>query len=105
MTTPVHVACDKLREDASLWTAVAGEVRTAGRSAAGLALGPDKLGHAAAERGIVAAYQAVQQRIAQLLTGGATEFENLATTLRKVADTYQREDDQGAHNVAQAGGN
>jgi uncharacterized protein YukE len=103
MTTPVRVACEALRSDAAKWTQTAATLHTAAQAAEGLVLGVDKLGFAAQQNGVVAAYEALRQKMVRLLTTGVTELDTLATTLRHAADTYQREDEQGAHRITQAG--
>ncbi|HEU5471465.1 MAG TPA: type VII secretion target [Actinophytocola sp.] len=104
MTTPVEVACDTLRSDATKWGTASDAMETAARTSEGLVLGSDKLGVAAQERGVIAAYDALKQKLSGLITGGATEFDALSSTLREVADTYQREDAEGAHTITEAGG-
>jgi uncharacterized protein YukE len=103
MTTPVRVACDALRADATKWSQTAETLQTAAQAAEGLVLGVDKLGFAAQQGGVVAAYEALRRKMIRLLTTGVTELDTLATTLRHAADTYQREDGDGANRIVQAG--
>lgn len=103
MTTPVRVVCDAMRADAQKWREAAAGLQFAAGEAKGLVLGPDKLGVAAQEMGVIAAYDELKEKITRLLTGGTTEFKSLATTLKQAADTYEREDNEGAHQIAEAG--
>lgn len=103
MNSPVRVACDALRSDANKWAQAAEALRTAARSADGLVLGLDKLGMHAQLTGLTSAYDRLRQKITRLLEGGGTGLDELATTLRQAADTYQREDELGAHRIARAG--
>ncbi|HET9142969.1 hypothetical protein [Actinophytocola sp.] len=95
--TSVKVACDRLGEDATIWGKASDTVEAASRTADGLTLGPARLGYAADARGVVDAYDGLRQKFTALLAGAAAEFDKLSTTLRDVAATYLREDEQNAH--------
>ncbi len=107
MAPPPHdevmVACDALRSDATKWTTASDAMAVAAGSAKNLVLGKDQFGWAGDQRGVVTAYQALQDKIAGLLTGADAEFDKIAVVLRVSADTYEREDAEGAHRLDQAG--
>lgn len=103
MSSPVRVACDALRSDATKWAQAATALDSAAKAAQGLSMGVAELGFAAQEHGVVAAYEALRQKLVRLLTSGVTELDGLAALLRQAADTYQSEDEAGAHRVAEAG--
>lgn len=98
-TKKVEVACDALRSDAKKWATASNEMLAAATAAQNLVLGPDQFGYAAENRGLVAAYTTLQQRIAHLLTGADGEFDKISSTLRASANTYEYEDTQGAHRM------
>jgi hypothetical protein len=100
----VRVVCDKVREDATRWNTASDTMENAARTSEGLVLGADKLGYVAQERGVIAAYDAVKQRLTNLLNGGGTEFDTIATKLREIADNYERTDSLGADAILRAGG-
>jgi hypothetical protein len=92
----VQVVCDKVREDAGRWDKASDEMDIASRAAGGLALGADKLGYVAQERGVIAAYDGIKQKLVTLLGGSVTEFDTMATKLRDIAAEYERTDSLGA---------
>ncbi len=100
----VKVACDALRSDARKWAAASDEMMAAATTAQNLVLGRDQFGHAAENRGLVAAYTTLQQRIAHLLTGADAEFDKISGALKASADTYEYEDASGAHEMDRVGG-
>ena len=100
----VRVVCEKVREDATKWNTASDVMDAASRTAEGLVLGADQLGHVAQERGVIAAYDAVKQKLTTVLGGGATEFDTIATKLREIADNYERTDSLGADAILRAGG-
>lgn len=99
----VTVAVAALRSDAAKWTTASDEMAAAQSAATGLVLGSAEFGYAAESRGVVSAYTNLQQRIANLLKGADAEFDKIAAALRLAADTYEREDAEGAHNLNQIG--
>lgn len=99
----VAVVCRKLREDATKWDTASDVMGTASRTSEGLVLGADKLGYVAQERGVIAAYDAIKQKLTTLLGGGETEFDTIATKLREIADNYERTDSLGADAILRAG--
>jgi hypothetical protein len=103
MTQPVEVVVDKVRQDATRWSTASDEMEAASRSAGGLALGADKLGYVAQERGLIAAYDALKETLTHLLGGAGTEFESLATTLRQIAAEYERLDATGVQTFLREG--
>ena len=99
----VRVACEALRSDASKWATASDEMTAAATSAQNLVLGTAQFGYAAETHGLVTSYTTLQQRIAHLLTGAGTEFEKISQTLKASADTYEREDAEGAHRMSRIG--
>lgn len=99
----VRVAVAALRSDATKWTAASDDMAAAQGSAQSLVLGRAEFGYAAESRGLVSSYTNLQQRIAHLLQGADAEFDKIAAALRLAADTYEREDAEGAHNLNQIG--
>jgi len=107
MAPPTHdevmVACDALRSDATKWMTASDEMAAAAGKAENLVLGKDQFGGAGDERGVVNAYETLRDKIAGLLTGADAEFDKIAGALRASADTYEREDAEGAHRLERAG--
>jgi hypothetical protein len=100
----VRVVCEKVREDATRWNTASDAMEKASGVSAGLVLGADKLGYVAQERGVIAAYDALKQKLTNLLNGGTTEFDTMTTKLREIADNYERTDSLGADAILRAGG-
>lgn len=99
------MACEALREDATKWETAAEALRGAARAAEGLTL-IDKLGQIPQLAGSgksVAGYDEFRQKAAASLAVGADVLDTVATTLRQVADTFEREDIEAAQRVQQAG--
>jgi hypothetical protein len=99
----VKVACKALRSDATKWSTASDEMSAAQGSVQNLVLDRAQFGHAADNRGLVSSYKTLQDRIATLLTGADAEFDKMAAALRTAADTYEREDAEGAHEFDQMG--
>ena len=108
MAPPTHdevtVACDALRSDAAKWMTASDEMAAASSAAQSLVLGREQFGFAAESHGVAAAYKALQDRIAHLLTGADTEFDKIAAALKTAADAYESEDAAGAHTFDSMGG-
>jgi hypothetical protein len=106
MTTPgVRAACENLREDATKWSTSADALRGAAKTAAGLTI-LDKLGQIPQLAGSgmsFEGYDQFRQKMTTALAMGAVVFGDISTILKQVADTFEREDIEGAHRVAQAG--
>lgn len=100
----VRVVCDKVREDATKWNSASDAMEKASGVSDGLVLGADKLGYVAQERGVIAAYDALKQKLTNLFNGSVTEFDTMATKLREIADNYERTDSLGADAILRAGG-
>jgi hypothetical protein len=93
----VEAVCGKLVEDADRWREAADAMGTASQTAARLDLDANQFGRIAEDRGVVTAYAALKQKLTNLVTGAATEFDKISVTLTQVARTYLLEDQAGAH--------
>ena len=102
-TEEVKVACEALRSDARKWATASDEMSAAAVAAQNLVLDRGQFGYVADNRGLVASYATLQQRLANLLQGADTEFGKISSTLMTVADTYEREDAAGAHKFNKMG--
>jgi len=60
----VRVACAALRSDAKKWSTASDEMSAAAEKAENLMLGKDQFGWAGDERGVVNAYETLQDKIA-----------------------------------------
>lgn len=100
----IEVACNALHADAKEWSEASDALAGAAEATHGLDLGRDQFGGIAEEHGIIDIYRSVTEMVGGLLEQGAGEYDTLSVTLTRVADTYKREDEQGAHRITQAGG-
>lgn len=98
----VRVALHALRSDAGKWEDVAATFRSAAQHADSLDLSALHFTYLGDKVGLVDTYHAIQATFVKLLSEGATNFENMAAVLRTAADEYERDDDAGAHAIANA---
>lgn len=94
MTQPKHLQTDldDIQLDKNTWLQAAGEMGLAHAAAANLVLGEAHFGWRAAECGIVASYEDLQNKLVVLLDGARQEFDKIATELRETAASYGRTD-------------
>jgi hypothetical protein len=92
MTPPKDLDADltDLESDAGTWSTAGDEMGLAHDAAADLVLGEAQFGWVAAERGVVASYEAVQAKLVALLDGARQEFDRIETELRDTAASYGR---------------
>lgn len=101
MTTPtpssdeISVALDALRTDATMWDGFADTLRTAVGAAQSLVVPPSAFSFAG--QSVATQYDAIRNRMATLLEGGAVNFDATATALRQSADAYEDDEATGAH--------
>ena len=95
----VRVAVAALNADAAMWEQAAADLRAAAASGDRLDLGRLQLTYMGEKVGLVERYQQIQARLVSLLYQGATNFDNVAATLRDAAEDYAREDAAGAHAI------
>lgn len=97
--------CNAMRSDATKWTTAADAMHGASDAAKGLNLGDTQFGLADAAQGCKTAYATIQTKLGSLLDGADTEFDKVAAALKASADTYEKEDAEGAHKFDSTGGN
>ena len=95
----VFAATDAIRTDAAVWSQMAGELDTAARTAADLALSAFDFSFVGHLVGMEHVYTGLQQRVAALLAQGATTFDEIADALRKSADDYDRDEQNNVHRL------
>lgn len=93
----VSVATNALRGEAGLWDEQAGRLRALSGTASGMDLGRLEAG---LFQMMVEPYNQVIRAVSARCAEGATAMTEIAATLRTVADTYDAEDRDGAHRIA-----
>jgi hypothetical protein len=99
-------ALEALETDAKTWDGVNESLTSAAASATFENLTDDEFSWAGSASGLTATYASLQQKIAGLCSGGATEAGNIAVELRNVKKTYEGTDEaakarlQGVWDVA-----
>lgn len=103
MTAPtgdeIQASIDALRQDARVWSDMAAEMDTALGAARGLTLSAFEfsgLGHLV---GLDRVYDALQQRVVDLLRQGSGNFDSVADALRQAADAYERDEENAVHRL------
>lgn len=84
----VQVALGALHADAGVWQQAGGTITAAQQTATGEKLTAAQFSYWADGEGVTASYTQVQQKVAQLLGGAATNFQKISTTLIGVATEY-----------------
>jgi hypothetical protein len=95
--------CNDMRSDATKWQTASDAMHGAAGTAKGLTLGDTQFGLADAAQGCKTAYETIQNKLAALMDGADTEFEKVAKALKASADTYEKEDAEGAHRFETTG--
>lgn len=99
MAPPVKAEYQALRDDAAMWDDMSGTMSDAASAAEGLHLSSVQLSWVATETGLVETYSQIRTKVAGLLEGGAQNFEDISTTLTKVADVYEGVDTENEAQV------
>lgn len=84
-----EVALHALGKDAAMWEQTSSVLTDEGGNARMLNLTTADLSFAADWTGLTTTYAGVQSKVADLLTGGGTETEHIATVLRTVKKNYE----------------
>ena len=92
----LKVAIDALRTDAALWDEIGSAVSSAGSAAGLLGLSETTMSFAAERTGLLATYNALADRMADLLTDAGTVHHRLAVTLDQAAAAYEANDERAA---------
>lgn len=101
MTLPtpeeVSVATNALRTEAGEWDEQAGRLSTLSGNAAGMEFGRLEAG---LFQMIVTPYNDIISAVSARCAEGAAAMKEIAVTLRNAADTYEAEDQAGAHRIS-----
>ncbi|BCJ44839.1 hypothetical protein GCM10010168_16520 [Actinoplanes ianthinogenes] len=92
----VSVATNVLRSEAGQWETQAGKLTSLSTEAAGMEFGRLEAGLFQA---MVGPYNDVINAVTARATEGATAMKEIAATLRNAANTYEAEDQAGAHRL------
>jgi uncharacterized protein YukE len=92
----VKVATDALRTEAGVWDTQADEMHAISLKVAGLHMSRLEAGMFQV---VVSAYDGMVEQVALRCQEGHDRMRDIGTTLRQVADTYQSEDESGAHRI------
>lgn len=95
----IDVAIQALRDDAQRWRAAAGELEIAGQVAGEMDLQAFHFSYIGDKIGVTEAYGKLQERMIDLLNGGATNFHSVAQALTMAADGYQEDDRNAEHRI------
>jgi hypothetical protein len=92
----VKVATDTLRNEATVWLTQSDTLTTIANKASGLSLTRLEAG---VFQLIESPYDAMVTMITSHCREGSQRMEDIATTLRSVADTYEQEDNENLHAI------
>jgi hypothetical protein len=95
----VDVAIQALRDDAQKWRAAAGELEIAARVAGEMDFQAFHFSYIGDKIGVTDAYRMLQDKMIDLLNGGAANFRNVAQALNTSADGYQEDDRNAVHRL------
>lgn len=102
--TDVSVALEALRSDAVVWDKAADSLNGPRSAVEPLGLTPVDVMCYAARRGLDRQYNDTRAKLQDLMGQAADNFRNVAAaTLRKAADTYERDEEQRQHHLKRAG--
>jgi len=95
----VDVAIQALRDDAQKWRAAAGELEIAARVAAEMDFQAFHFSYIGDKIGVTDAYRMLQDKLIDLLNGGAANFRSVAQALNISANGYQEDDRNAEHRL------
>ena len=95
----VDVAIQALRDDAQKWRAAAGELEIAARVAGEMDFQAFHFSYIGDKIGVTEAYRLLQDKLIDLLNGGAANFRSVAQALNTSADDYQEDDRNAVHRL------
>jgi hypothetical protein len=95
----IDVAIQTLRDDAQKWRAAAGELELAARTAGEMDFQAFHFSYIGDKIGITESYRLLQDKMIELLNGGAANFRNVAQALTISADGYQEDDRNAVHRL------
>jgi hypothetical protein len=96
----LRAGLDALRGDAGSWEQVASVTRQAAHEASLLTLGPGELSWASLPTGLLDTYAELQSKVVTLLEEASQVYTGLSARLYQVAETYERNDEQAARELA-----
>ncbi|WHT18329.1 hypothetical protein N8J89_35325 [Crossiella sp. CA-258035] len=103
MDDKVRASVEAMRADAGEWSSAAREVGQAHSLVKNLMLNEEQFSMLL-DHIIGPTYEQVRQALESLLESAAAEFDKVGMALRMSAETYEREDAEGAHGLRRAGG-
>jgi hypothetical protein len=95
----IDVAIQSLREDAQRWRAAAGELQDAATVAGQMDFQAFHFSYLGDKIGVTDAYRALQDKLIDLLNGGATNFRNVAEALTLAAEGYEQDERNAVHRL------
>ncbi|BCJ41088.1 hypothetical protein GCM10010168_46140 [Actinoplanes ianthinogenes] len=95
----LRVALDALRHDADTWERVSHVTKLAADEASGLGLTAHEVSEMVARTPFLATYQEIQEKTARLLAQAGEKTLDLCVTLHRVADLYERNDEDAAEQL------
>jgi hypothetical protein len=95
----IDVAIEALRDDAQKWRAAAGDLEIAAGVAGQMDLQAFHFSYVGDKVGVTDAYRALQDKLIDLLNGGAANFRSVAQALNLAADGYQQDDRNAVHRL------
>lgn len=93
----IDVAIQTLRDDAQKWRFAAGELELAAKVAGELDFQAFHFSYIGDLIGVTEAYRNLQDKLINVLNGGAANFRNVAQALTLAADGYQEDERNGVH--------
>jgi hypothetical protein len=95
----IDVAIQTLRDDAQKWRFAGGELEIAAKVAAEMDFQAFHFSYIGDKIGVTEAYRNLQDKLIDLLNGGATNFRSVASALTMAADGYQEDDRNAVHRM------
>jgi hypothetical protein len=95
----IDVAIQSLRDDAQKWRAAAGELEIAAQVAGEMDLQAFHFSYIGDAIGVTEAYGKLQDKLIDLMNGGAANFRSVAEALTLAADGYQEDDRNAEHRI------
>lgn len=98
----IDVALEALRSDAGVWEAAADSLNAPLNALGPLNITGDEASIWAVDRGLDKAFNDARRAVEDMIRQAAQYFGEIGADLRSSADQYERDDDQGLHEIQNA---
>lgn len=102
MSEGITVALEAMRSDATTWQNASGDLTAPQNAVSSLNITAEAFSKWAVDRGIDQTYEDARGALENMLEQAASYFAEISQDLRQAAEQYERDDEQGKHEIESA---